>query len=82
MNSLEAHIRDNPTKGQLNSLRNEGKVPAIIYGGKDQYQKIKKHFSEGYPKVEICIQKQLAKCFLVSIVPRVLDFLSLHLDFL
>ena len=40
MNSLEANIRDNSTKGQLNALRNDGNVPAIIYGGKDQNQKI------------------------------------------
>ena len=40
MNSLEANIRDNKTKGQLNSIRNNGNVPAIIYGGKDQNQKI------------------------------------------
>tara|TARA_S200000501_G_scaffold340422_1_gene348988 strand:+ start:56 stop:793 length:738 start_codon:yes stop_codon:yes gene_type:complete len=40
MNSLEANIRDNSTKGQLNAIRNSGKVPAIIYGGKDQNQKI------------------------------------------
>ena len=40
MNSLEANIRDNKTKGQLNSLRMSGNVPAIIYGGKDQNQKI------------------------------------------
>ena len=40
MNSLEATIRENNTKGQLNSIRNEGNVPAIIYGGKDDNQKI------------------------------------------
>ena len=40
MNSLEANIRENSTKGQLNALRNNGNVPAIIYGGKDQNQKI------------------------------------------
>ena len=40
MNSLEANIRDNSTKGQLNAVRNGGDVPAIIYGGKDQNQKI------------------------------------------
>ena len=46
MNSLEANTRDNITKGQLNAIRNNGNVPAIIYGGKDQNQKIsisKKH---------------------------------------
>ena len=40
MNSLEAKIRDNTTKGQLNAIRNNGNVPAIIYGGKDANQKI------------------------------------------
>tara|TARA_B100001063_G_scaffold233118_1_gene248989 strand:- start:588 stop:1328 length:741 start_codon:yes stop_codon:yes gene_type:complete len=40
MNSLEANIRDNSSKGQLNAIRNGGNVPAIIYGGKDQNQKI------------------------------------------
>jgi len=40
MNSLEANIRNNTTKGQLNTIRNSGNVPAIIYGGKDQNQKI------------------------------------------
>ncbi len=40
MNSLEASLRDNKTKGQLNSIRNSGDVPAIIYGGKEQNQKI------------------------------------------
>ncbi len=40
MNSLEANIRNNNTKGQLNAIRNSGSVPAIIYGGKEQNQKI------------------------------------------
>ena len=40
MNSLDANIRDNSTKGQLNAIRNTGNVPAIIYGGKGDNQKI------------------------------------------
>ena len=40
MNSLEANIRNNETKGQLNAIRDNGNVPAIIYGGKDENQKI------------------------------------------
>ena len=40
MNSLEAKIRDNKTKGQLNAIRNDSGVPAIIYGGKDKNQKV------------------------------------------
>ena len=40
MNSLEANIRTDKTKGQLNAIRNSGNVPAIIYGGKNENQKI------------------------------------------
>ena len=40
MNSLEANIRNNSTKGQLNAIRSNGNVPAIVDGGKDQNQKI------------------------------------------
>ena len=40
MNSLEANIRNNSSKGQLNIIRNSGNVPAIVYGGKEQNQKI------------------------------------------
>ena len=40
MNSLEASVRDNKTKGQLNAIKNSGNVPAIIYGGKEENQKI------------------------------------------
>ena len=40
MNSLNATLRENKTKGQLNSIRNNGNVPAIIYGGKEENQKI------------------------------------------
>ena len=40
MNSLDASIRENKSKGQLNSIRNKGNVPAIIYGGKEENQKI------------------------------------------
>jgi large subunit ribosomal protein L25 len=40
MNSLDANIRDTKTKGELNSLRNNGEVPAIIYGGEAQNEKV------------------------------------------
>ena len=40
MISLNANIRDNKTKGELNSIRNNGNVPAIIYGGKEKNEKI------------------------------------------
>ena len=40
MNSLDATLRKTETKGQLNNLRKDGNVPAILYGGKDENQKI------------------------------------------
>ena len=40
MNSLDANIRNTKTKGELSALRNNGNVPAIIYGGEDQNEKI------------------------------------------
>ncbi len=40
MISLDANIRDNKTKGELSTLRHGGSVPAIVYGGKEQNEKI------------------------------------------
>ena len=40
MNSLDANIRNNKTKGELSLIRNNGDVPAIIYGGEAQNEKI------------------------------------------
>jgi len=40
MNSLEANTRKNSTKGQLSAIRKDGNVPGIVYGGKDQNQKV------------------------------------------
>ena len=40
MNTLEANIRNTKTKGELNSLRDNGEVPAIIYGGEAQNEKV------------------------------------------
>ena len=66
MNSLDANIRKNTSKGQLNSIRNNGNVPAIIYGGKEQNQKI------SIPKklLKILIEKEN---FLSSIITLNVD---------
>jgi len=40
MNSIEASIRNTNTKGEVNTLRSKGIVPAIIYGGENPNQKI------------------------------------------
>ena len=40
MSLIQATIRETKTRGQVNSLRKKGEVPAIIYGGEDQNEKI------------------------------------------
>ena len=40
MNSLEASIRITKTKGDVRSLRTNGSVPAIVYGGSVENEKI------------------------------------------
>ena len=40
MISLDANTRNNKTKGELNTIRDEGSVPAIIYGGKNDNEKV------------------------------------------
>ena len=40
MNTLEANIRNTKTKGELNTLRSQGDVPGVIYGGKDKNENI------------------------------------------
>ena len=40
MNSLDANIRTTKTKGELSTLRNNGSVPAVIYGGEAKNETI------------------------------------------
>ncbi len=40
MNSIEATIRNTNTKGEVNLLRINGNIPAILYGGEEKNQKI------------------------------------------
>ena len=40
MSSINVSIRNTNTKGEINNLRSKGIIPAIIYGGKEENQKI------------------------------------------
>ena len=40
MNTLEANTRNTITKGELNQLRTNGNVPAVIYGGDTQNETV------------------------------------------
>ena len=92
MNSIEANIRDNKTKGELNSIRSNGNVPAIIYGGKEQSEKIS--ISKKLLKVSIEKENFLSKIITINVngkpqnvLPKEVtyDILSdepIHVDFL
>tara|TARA_B100000131_G_C18109773_1_gene609210 strand:+ start:183 stop:908 length:726 start_codon:yes stop_codon:yes gene_type:complete len=92
MNTIEAFNRTTTTKGQLNSLRKKGEVPGIVYGGKDDNQKI----SLSKKEVKNLLDKENFLSNVISlkidgkefsVLPRdiVYDTLSdepIHLDFL
>ena len=54
MNALEVTIRNTKTKGEINSLRVNGNIPAIVYGGTEPNQKI----SLSTKKMKLLIQKE------------------------
>ena len=64
--NLEANIRNNKTKGDLRILRSKGDVPGIIYGGKEQNQKVS--FSK--KKLKILMEKEN---FLSNIITLKID---------
>ena len=66
MNIIEATIRNTRTKGEVNSLRIKGSIPAIIYGGLEKNQKI----SLGKKNLKNLIEKQN---FLSNIISLNLD---------
>ena len=92
MNSIQATIRSAVTKGQLNSFRKKGEVPAVIYGGKEQNQ----HIFIPVKEVKTLIEKEnfLSKVITLKIdgkdynvLPRdisydVVNDNPIHLDFI
>ena len=92
MNYLEASIRKTTTKGELNSLRKNDQVPAIIYGGKEENQKI----SLSKKQVQFLIDQEnfLSKIISINIdgnqinvLPREVNYdpisdNPIHIDFL
>ena len=92
MNSFEANIRNNKTKGELNAIRNKGEVPAVIYGGKEQNENIS--LSKKILKTSIDKENFLSSIITLkvggksqNVLPRevIYDVLSdepIHIDFL
>ena len=92
MNSLDATTRSTKSKGQLSELRKTGFVPAIIYGGKEENQKIslsKKHLvtlieQENFASAVITIKLEGKE---LNVLPREVSFDTIsdepiHVDFL
>ena len=92
MNSIEANYRVTKTKGDLNSLRAKGEIPAVIYGGKEKNQNIS--FSKKILKTFIDKENFLSNIINIKIegkdlnvLPRevVFDMVTdepIHVDFL
>ena len=92
MNSLDASIRNTKSKGEVNSLRLKGEVPAIIYGGTEKNQKIS--LSKKQVKSLIDQENFLSNIInlnidkeTVKVLPREVSFDNLtdepiHIDFL
>ncbi len=92
MNTLEASIRNTKSKGEVNSLRQKGEVPAIIYGGTEENQKI----SLSKKQVKYLIEQEnfLSNIIslninsqLIRVLPREVSYDTLtddpiHIDFL
>jgi len=92
MNLIQAIIRNTKTKGELNTLRKNGDVPGIIYGGENTNEKI----SLSKKEVKNLINKENFLSNVISIkinekeqkvLPREIDFDIIsdeptHIDFL
>ncbi len=92
MDTMEAFSRSTKSRGEVNIVRKDGKVPAILYGGKLENQKI----SVNKKEVKNLIQKDNFLSSVISlkidgkeenVLPRdiVFDVVSdepIHLDFL
>ena len=63
MNAIEANIRNTKTKGEINSLRANGNLPAILYGGTEANQKI----SLSTKVIKLLIQKENFLSNMISI---------------
>jgi len=79
MNSIEASTRNTNTKGELNSLRKKEEVPAIIYGGKEENQKI----SLSKKKVQFLINQEnfLSRIISIKIDNKSIDVLPRDVNF-
>ena len=79
MNSIDATLRLTNTKGQLSILRKQGNIPAIIYGGKEENQKI----SLSKKQIKFLIEKEnfLSNVIILKIEDKELKVLAREIAF-
>ena len=92
MNTIDATIRNTKTKGEINSLRISGNVPAIIYGGTEQNTKISisKKILKNFIEKENFLSNLIALNIdgkLINVLPREITYDTIsdepmHIDFL
>ncbi len=63
MSTVQATIRNTNTKGEVNSLRIKGNIPAIVYGGKEENKKISLNKKE----IKVLLEKENFLSNIISI---------------
>ncbi len=79
MNNLEANPRSETTRGKNNSLRKEGMVPAILYGGKEKNELIS--VSKKYLKTLLDQENFLSNVLKIKINDKEINVLPRDVSF-
>ena len=79
MNNLEANLRSETTRGKNNSLRKEGMVPAILYGGKEKNELIS--VSKKYLKTLLDQENFLSNVLKIKINDKEINVLPRDVSF-
>ena len=79
MNNLEANLRSETTRGKNNSLRKEGMVPAILYGGKEKNELIS--VSKKYLKTLLNQENFLSNVLKIKINDKEINVLPRDVSF-
>ena len=79
MSNLEANLRSETTRGKNNSLRKEGMVPAILYGGKEKNELIS--VSKKYLKTLLDQENFLSNVLKIKINDKEINVLPRDVSF-
>jgi len=79
MTNLEANLRSETTRGKNNSLRKEGMVPAILYGGKEKNELIS--VSKKYLKTLLDQENFLSNVLKIKINDKEINVLPRDVSF-